>query len=920
MKKALFIIFFLFLLTLQAAKSPPELRWREISRNDITVIFPAACTTQAEYTLASASRLVAEMRPFWQDTLADKIRIVLNDNTDDANGFATFFPYNLISINLHVPVPDSALICSREWIDLVLAHEMTHIFNLNAAASPFHQLRKVFGNMPALFPAMQMPIWVIEGLAVYGESRFSADGRLLHPGFQLMLEAAQNESKVPSWRQINGNPSVWPGATAKYLFGAKFMQFLAQKYGEEKIREYVEFETSRLLLLSTSQGFKQIFGKDLSRLWSEFSAAAPAGLAPEPAFTQLSSGGFAKEYPCPAAEKKLLYARHDYQNYDAVEMLDLENGKQHTLFKLGAVSGLSFSQKEQKIFLSASDFFHAFSDYADLYEYDLHKRHLQRLTYGQRLSEPWQKQDSTGIFCVRRQDNSFHLALFDDKLKTIRTLSRGFPGLAQVCLSPDQKLLAAAVKPPQRPWGIGIFSLAGELLYFISAPNENLYHPRWLDDQRLCFIQMNPIGSRLAGYALDSKTGFSSTVQGLPDIQQFAFSPGGKDLFFTYFTASGLEIGRIAAENLNFITNDLQIENKLAEKKNLLPESKSRPYRFWRDLLPHFWTPSYRLAGDDFQAGILTSGQDALEINRFNLETYYGFSSRRGNILFDYTFDGLFPTLSLVYNDNSTFYRSQPKQNFTRHNRKLKLASLWPLRIRKRSQTYLYADLHLAQRSYLYDQEISTAPSNLNGFCLALNFSSAQEYYDSISPTDGLRLSLQLGRELARWGSNSDSDSIIFDYRQYVSLFRPGVLAWRLALAKSWGGDRFYYAMGGREGEGGSGLGENHPFDLLRGFPAGYWLGSSGYLFNLEYRLPLAKIETSILPTIGLERIYLNIFFDLGQLWLEQNNFSPAYAFGAEAFLRFSIGSIPFDLGVGGSLGFNPQQTGRVYVRLGQAF
>ena len=920
MKKALFIIFFLFFLTLPAVKSPPGLRWREISRGHFTVIFPADRWQQAETTLTGAESAYEKLTTFWRDQPAGRIRIVLNDSTDEANGFATFFPYNLVSINLHIPAPDSTLICSREWIDLVLAHEMTHIFNLNAASSPFHQLRKVFGNMPALFPAMQMPIWVIEGLAVYSESRFSADGRLLHPGFQLMLEAAQNESKVPSWRQINGNPSTWPGATAKYLFGAKFIQFLAQKYGADKIREYIETETSRVLLLSTSQSFKQVFGKKLSRLWSEFSAAAPAGPAPESAFTQLSSSGFAKKYPCPAAEKELLYARHDYQNYDVVEMLDLENGKNHTLFKLGAVSGLSFSQKEQKIFLSACDLFHAFSDYTDLYEYDLNKRRLKRLTYGQRLSEPWPKQDSTEIFCVKRQDNSFHLALFDNKLKTTHTLSRGFPGLTQVSLSPDQKLLAAAVKPLQRPWGIGIFSLAGELLYFISAPNENLYHPRWLDDQRLCFMQMNATGSYLAGYALASKTSFSSAVQGLPDIQQFAFSPDGNDLFFTYFTANGLEIGRLAAVNLNFIANDLQIENKLTEEKKLLPESKSHPYRFWRDLLPHFWTPSYRLAGDEFQAGILTSGQDALEINRFNLEAYYGFSSRRGNVLFDYTFDGFFPTLSLVYNDSSAFYRNQSKQNFTRQNRKLMLASLWPLRIRKRSQTYLYADLHLARRSYLYDQETSSARSSLNGFCLALSFSSAQEYYDSISLTDGLRLSLQLGRELARWGSDSNSDNAILDYRQYVSLFRPGVLAWRLALAKNRGTAGAFYVMGGAEGEGGRGLGENEPFDLLRGFPAGYWLGNSGYLFNLEYRLPLAKIETSILPTIGLERIYLNIFFDLGQLWLEWKNFSPAYAFGAEAFLRFSIGTIPFDLGLGGALGFNPHQPVRVYVRLGRSF
>ncbi len=102
-----------------------------------------------------------------------RTRIVLDDSTDQANGFATFFPFNLVGVNLAEPPPDSELAASRGWLDLVLAHELTHLFTLNAATDLGRALRRVFGTLPLLYSAAQMPPWVIEGLAVYGESRFS---------------------------------------------------------------------------------------------------------------------------------------------------------------------------------------------------------------------------------------------------------------------------------------------------------------------------------------------------------------------------------------------------------------------------------------------------------------------------------------------------------------------------------------------------------------------------------------------------------------------------------------------------------------------------------------------------------------------------------------------------------------------------
>ncbi len=899
--------------TLYAAKYPPGQRWREISRGGFTVIFPAARFMEAEAALSAAERLQEKLAAFWRAPRLGRTRIVLDDSTDQANGFATFFPFNLVGVNLAEPPPDSELAVSRGWLDLVLAHELTHLFTLNAASELGRMLRRVFGSLPVLYSTAQMPPWAVEGLAVYCESRFSDDGRLDHAPYRLMLAAARRDGLFPDWSRIDGLPEAWPGPSAKYLFGAGFMDFLAEKYGADHLRLYLDRVAARLVLISNSRDFKKTFGKPLGKLWQENKERFPAasGSAPEP----LTRNGFANQYPCPLGEGGLAYYHRDYRERGAVEMLDVNSGREMTLIKLDEVNSLSFAAKENKIFLSATEYYRAFSDFSDLYEFDIQKRHLKRLSRGQRLSQPVKKENSNEIFCVQRRDGRYHLALFNIHLRTVQTLSSAFAGLSQLSLSPDQEHLAASVKPEGGPWGIGIFSKNGKMTEFISLPGANLSQPRWIDHSRFCFIQAEKESTRLASFSLADSSGGVCDDPRCHGLQQFAVDEESKSVYFTYFSGRGLEIARADLAGLPFSGQELSVTSGIPETAAAAARIASRPYRFWRDLLPRWWSPALRMGGDEYQAGIMTGGQDALGIHSYSLEGYYGFASRRANFLFRYVYDGLFPTLSLSYRDETDdhgyFLRTQ----------ELKLASLWPLRIRKRSQLFAYADLHAERLSQISDHGHYVYPGSYNGFRLGFDFNSAREYYDSISPSDGIRLTLQCSFHPAGLDNEWTSRSVQADLRHYIPLFRPGVLAWRLALARSWDQRLACYVLGGREGEASGGLGSSHPFDLLRGFPAAYQYGDRGFLFNLEYRKPLFKIEKAIMPSFSLDRVYLNAFFDMGRLTNRYYSPKIACSAGAEAVLRLAFGgAAAYDLAFGVAHGFGPEKQYWIYMRTGRSF
>src|SRR2546426_247812 len=156
------------------AQVDPSGQWRTLHTPHFLVHFRPADREPAQRTAREAERawglLAAELRP-----PRGMVDVTLSDDIDVSNGFTTVFPSSRITV-LAAPLPE--LTDFDDWLRLVTTHELTHVFHLDRTKGWWRGLQSVFGRVPGLFPNEYQPSWVIEGLAVYYESRFTGGGRV----------------------------------------------------------------------------------------------------------------------------------------------------------------------------------------------------------------------------------------------------------------------------------------------------------------------------------------------------------------------------------------------------------------------------------------------------------------------------------------------------------------------------------------------------------------------------------------------------------------------------------------------------------------------------------------------------------------------------------------------------------------------
>ncbi len=901
----------------------PRLRFHTISTPRFEIYYHQGEERIAQRVAQLAERIAADLEPRIGRTRA-RVHVVLVDQTDASNGWATPLPYNLIEIAAASPRHDSSIGNTNDWLRLVLTHEYTHVVHLERSRGFFGAVGRVFGRNPFFYPNLYTPTWQIEGLATYYESATAHDGRVYAGDFRLWMTRAAAAQRFEALDRASNALVEWPDGHVPYLYGAYFHQYLAEKYGEASLKQLADATAGRLPFFG-SRAFKKVFGKPLGELWEDFEASTTGAAKPAASARQLTRHGDFVNDPWFTSSGQLLYSVSNPHEFPAL-MAWKETGTVKLANRFG---GHQVSARGSQIFFDQLEYVRSAGLQSDLYVREANGD-VRRLTREARAADPDISPDGTRLVCVVQTPEGRALATVP-AAGGVPTILLSEPGVdyASPRWSPEGSRIVAERRALGRESEVVVVnatSTSPRILSRIaaSARGRNAT-PIWSPDGRRIYFASDRDGGPFRLFAFELQGAVLRRLAGVDSAQSPALSPDGGTLVFVGYTPAGYDLFSMPLADAKWEEPDKEAPALSSPAVSAaMPPVAGRGYSPLATLLPRFWTPIVEEDGDDLAFGGATAGGDALA--RHGYYASAAWSTRgRPDWAAGYAYARWRPTFFADVSDDQEPFREGDIRI-----REFNAGALVNFRRVRQSQT-LAGTFHAASEHLECEActPAVTEDATRRALRAGWTFDGSRRYGYSISDEEGLSASLS-GEWTARaLGADGDAGAVVADLRGFLPLGpRHGVLAGRVAGAHAWG-DEPVRRVFGAGGSAASGPLLNFDFDavaLLRGFDTADLNGRTSVVANVDYRVPLAWVERGVgtWPAF-LRSLHAAVFADGATAWDGARGADDWRAsFGAELSADVVIGySLPFTFTGGFAARYDPSHRSggpTIFGRIGRAF
>lgn len=935
----------------------PNDHWRTLETQHFRVHFTAPLEEQARRAAVNAERAYAQLSTELVPPRGT-IDLVIADNVDYTNGYATPFPSNRIVVFAHPPTDASGLRNYDDWNALVVTHELTHIFHLDRVRGIWRAGQSIFGRNPILFPNAYEPSWVVEGLAVYFESRLTGVGRLESAEHSMIARAAALEKRVPTLQELSPGTSRFPGGEVVYVYGSLLFDYLSRTRGPQSIRDFVERTSKSLLPFVLTPTSRAAFGMSFQAAWEHWrdsfvlETGSPRDVMP--GWREVTTAGRVAFFPRWLGDTALVYAGNKGREVPAAYEVSL-TGRERDLGRRNGTSP-NVRLPDGGFLFSQPDFLDPYRVRNDLY---IQRGGRQtRLTRGARLSSPDVRSDGE-IVAVQDLPATTRLVLVSRDGRQINPLTSTSIDVqwSDPRWSPDGSRIAS-VRQSHGASEIAVLDGLGRLVESFGTTRAINSSPSWSADGRRIYFSSERSGSAQI-YVADLSVS-PPAIARLTDAVTGVFSPEPSpdqaNLASVLFSADGYHIGvapisdqtRGASADSTRISPRANCAECVAIVPGLSPAgasdtSRARDYSPWLSLLPRYWLPvieSNIESGSSF--GVATSGSDIVGRHDYTAEALYNTSYHEGSAWLWYRYAGL--GLPLV-----DFYASQDYSHeailsgsvgsFTRAGaltERGRVVSLQATFVRPRFRSYSLASIgaEIENRAYAADPDTllpylstfySTSPT-YPALLASAGWSNAQRPDLSISPEDGISVSASGRQRWQRGSSGSSTRSVIGVSSAYKSFDLPGFAHHVLALRAAGGitdeRSPSRFSAGGISGTSldvvpGYALGQQRRVFGVRGYPVSAERGIRAYAATAEYRAPL------VAPSRGFR--YLPLFIDRTSITLFGETgraYCPAGAATGTGVCRASDVGNPAMASAGAELNIDTgiQLDVQARLRLGVAF
>ena len=548
-----------------SAQVPPDEAWRSVDTEHFRITFPSHLERQGRRAGELAERAYRELTAQFRKGPSGRIDIVLTDHVDVSNGYARIWPSNRIVLFARPPADHLALAYFDDWLELLITHELAHIFHLDYGGTLGRIFRTLFGRAqtPLTFPGVVVPGWVTEGLATWYESALTDAGRVHGTFHEMVLRTAALEGRFENIGQASGNSRQWPGGTRRYAYGSLFFDYLLDKHGRESMAAFVEAVVRPATQLSLSwlnAAGRRAFGASLSSEWAAWTEEMRArasrldgelaafGPISEPeALTRNARYGL---HPMALSDgSALVYVRSDGRSYPRLVVIPPGGGDPSTVTRINnrapfdvlPSGGIVFAQREY------TDRYRVFSD--------LHVATVdgavRRVTEGARLTAPSAGPDGTWAVAVTEGGGTNGLARVDILDGSIRTLAAPEAGTywAYPAVSPDGRRIAAS-RWTERRHDVVVLDADGRVMHEVTRDRALDLAPKWSADGRYLVWSSDRSGIlNILGAEVDPLTGAPGPPRMLTNVRTGAafpsVDPAGDWLYFSGYHVDGWEVERI---------------------------------------------------------------------------------------------------------------------------------------------------------------------------------------------------------------------------------------------------------------------------------------------------------------------------------------------------------------------------------------
>ncbi|HEX7422230.1 MAG TPA: hypothetical protein VF505_20285, partial [Thermoanaerobaculia bacterium] len=502
------------------------------------------------YHLArSFENSLAFHRKLFDYTPSEPVVILMQDFSDYGHGGTSTVPWNYISIGIEPFDYVYDTMPSNERMNWLMHHELVHVVATDKAAGSDLRFRKIFHGKVAptnanplsmvyswmTSPRWYSPRWYHEGIAVFLETWMAGGvGRVLggydEMAFRTMVLENDYFYDVVGL-ESEGTTIDFQVGQNSYLYGTRFVTFLAEEHGPEKVIAWFNRTPDSKRYFKTQ--FEHVFHTSLDKEWQRWIAwehdwqqknlerIRTYDVTKERAVTKETLGSISRTFY--DREHNLLYAAINRPAHVAqIVSIDLASGTITPLAEVGSpalyfVTSLAYDAKDRKIFYTTDNTY----GWRDLNELDLNNGRHRMLLKNVRTGDLAVNAADQSIWGIQHHNGLSSLVRFPKPYttwQTVMTLDYG-RDIFDIDVSPDGKTVSAS-----------LIEVSG--------------------DQQLVSLDIDKL---LAG---DSTFNVLHTFEN-NSPENFSFSPDGRYLFGTSYYSGVSNVFRydMQAQKMEALTN-----------------------------------------------------------------------------------------------------------------------------------------------------------------------------------------------------------------------------------------------------------------------------------------------------------------------------------------------------------------------------